>query len=176
MRIISGKYKGKTIKAPKNLPVRPTTDFAKESLFNILNNQFDFENLDVLDLCSGTGNIAYEFISRRVKSIKCVDKNYHCIKFINKIMKELDVNNYILSKSDIFSYLKKCHLTFDVIFADPPYALKNIQEIPNIVFEKKLLNNNGWLIVEHDRNTTFENHPNFFNHRKYGNVNFSIFY
>jgi len=136
MRIISGKYKGKTINAPKNLPVRPTTDFAKEGLLNIVTNSFDFENLNVLDLFSGTGNMTYEFASRGAKNILCIDQNNHCINFINKTIKTLDFKNIKAFKNDVFRYLNQYQQTFDIIFADPPYALENIAEIPQLVFKK----------------------------------------
>jgi len=175
MRIISGKYKGKTISAPKNLPVRPTTDFAKEGLFNVLNNEFDFEEIEVLDLFSGTGNIAYEFVSRGAKKVLCIDQNYSCVSFIKKTSKELDFKQLTVFKNDVFIYLKQYHQTFDIIFADPPYDLKEIPLLPDLVFNNQLLNKNGWLIIEHDKRTDLSKFPNFLIQRKYGNVNFSIF-
>lgn len=175
MRIISGIHKGKRIIAPKKLPVRPTTDFAKEALFNMLSNEYDIEHLSVLDLFSGTGNIAYELASRGAKEICCIDENYHCVNFIKKTSKELEFNQLSVFKNDVFKYLKKYPKQFDLIFADPPYNLKNIEEIVNLVFKNGLLNKDGQLIIEHDRNSNFSDHPNFIQHRKYGNVNFSIF-
>jgi len=175
MRIISGKYKGKTLVAPKNLPVRPTTDFGKEGLFNIIGSEFDFDDLTVLDLFSGTGNIAYEFASRDAKSITCIDQNYHCVSFIKKTIRELSFSTIKVFKNDVFKYLKKYPEQFDIIFADPPYNLKNINQIPELVFENNLITENGWLIVEHDKRTDISDHPNFVIARKYGNVNFSIF-
>lgn len=174
MRIISGKHKGKSIIAPKNLPVRPTTDFAKEALFNIIENNFYIDNLNVLDLFCGTGNISYEFASRGAKSITSVDQNYGCVGFTKKTAKELAFEQIHLVKNDVFKFLARQHQSYDFIFADPPYDLKNIEEIANLVFENKLLNDNGWLVIEHDRNTNFNNHNNFVEHRKYGNVNFSF--
>lgn len=175
MRIISGKYKGKRISAPKNLPVRPTTDFAKEGLFNMLSNEFDIDELTVLDLFSGTGNIAYEFASRKAKYITCIDENFNCINFIKKTAKELDFNQIHVFKNDVIKYLKKYPQQFDIIFADPPYNMDNINTIPNLVFKNSLLKPYGMLILEHDRNWDFSDHPNFKQHRNYGNVNFSIF-
>lgn len=175
MRIISGIYKGKRITAPKNLPVRPTTDFAKEALFNMITNEYDIETISVLDLFSGTGNIAFEFASRGAKDICCIDENYHCVNFIKKTSKELNFNQLLVFKNDVFKYLKKYPKQFDVIFADPPYNIKNIERIPDLVIENDLLKTDGILIVEHDRNSDFSNHKNFIQHRKYGNVNFSIF-
>jgi 16S rRNA (guanine966-N2)-methyltransferase len=175
MRIISGKHKGKIISAPKNLPVRPTTDFAKEGLFNVLTNEFDFEELEVLDLFSGTGNIAYEFVSREVKKVLCIDQNYNCVSFIKKTSKELDFKQLNVFKNDVFRYLNQYKQSFDIIFADPPYDLKEIPLIPGLVFKNQLLKKNGWLIIEHDKRTDLSEFPNFLVQRKYGNVNFSIF-
>lgn len=174
MRIIGGSHKGKTIKLPKDLPVRPTTDFAKEGLFNILANKIDFENLVVLDLFSGTGHISLEFASRGSKHIVSVDKNFKCSGFLRAISKELkfDINAI---KSDVFDFLKKSHSSFDLIFADPPYDLEEIPTIHTLVFENKLLNENGILIIEHGPKTKLENLEGFLQHRKYGNVNFSFF-
>lgn len=175
MRIISGIHKGKRLIAPKNLPVRPTTDFAKEALFNMISNEFEISELTVLDLFSGTGNIAFEFASRGAKDICCIDENYNCVSFIKKTSKELDLNQIAVFKNDVFKYLKKYPKQFDLIFADPPYHLKNIRDIADLVFQNKLLKNDGVLIIEHDRNSDFSDHSNFTQHRKYGNVNFSIF-
>ena len=175
MRIISGKYKGKRLTAPKNLPVRPTTDFGKESLFNIITNEYDIDQLSVLDLFSGTGNISYEFASRGAKEITCIDGSFHCVSYIKKTSKELGFSQISVFKNDVFKYLKTYPKQFDIIFADPPYDLKNINEIHELVFEKELLKANGMLIVEHDRNWDFSEYSNFTKHRKCGNVNFSIF-
>ncbi len=175
MRIISGKYKGKRLNAPKNLPVRPTTDFAKEALFNMIGNEYDIDEIKVLDLFSGTGNIAYEFASRGSLEITCIDENFNCINFIKKTAKELDFNQIIVFKNDVFKYLKKYPKQFDIIFADPPYQLENIDQIVELVFENNLLNEHGSLILEHDNHWDFSNQKHFVRHRKYGNVNFSIF-
>ena len=175
MRIISGKYKGKRIIAPKNLPVRPTTDFAKEALFNFITNEYDIEQLEVLDLFSGTGNIAFEFASRGAKKIICIDESYNCVNFIKKTAKQLEFNQLNVFKNDVFKYLKKYRTQFDIIFADPPYDLKNIDDIQKLVFENNLLKPNGILVIEHDRNWDFSDNTHFENHRKYGNVNFSSF-
>lgn len=174
MRIISGKLKGKKLIAPDNLPVRPTTDYAKESLFNILNNNFNFEELKILDCFSGTGNISYEFLSRGVKSVTGLDANINCIAYQKTIKQELGCDNFTPIKQDVFKALKSIPGPYDIIFCDPPYDLENISEIPNLIFENKLLTTNGWLVVEHSKNTSF-NHKNYKETRKYGNVNFSIF-
>ncbi len=176
MRIISGKHKGKRLAAPKNLPVRPTADMQKEALFNILNNQFCFQEICVLDLFSGTGNIAYEFASRGCERILAVDIHYACIKYINKTSKDLDFPIESV-KSDVFKYLKKTDSTFDIIFADPPYAmtLDKFESIPKIVFERDLLMENGLLIIEHAPQTNLSHLAHFKEQRKYGSSVFSFF-
>ncbi|MFI2742896.1 16S rRNA (guanine(966)-N(2))-methyltransferase RsmD [Zhouia sp. PK063] len=176
MRIISGKYKGKRLLAPKKLPVRPTTDFAKESLFNILNNHFYFDEVTVLDLFSGTGNISYEFASRGCENITAVDGDYNCIQFINKTAKELDFNINTF-KSDVFKFLENYTNTSDVIFADPPYefSLEQFSKIPELVFQNNLLGEDGFLIVEHSKHTDLSALPNFSYAKKYGGNMFSFF-
>ncbi|MFK8267400.1 RsmD family RNA methyltransferase [Capnocytophaga cynodegmi] len=176
MRIISGKNKGKHLIAPAKLPVRPTTDFAKEALFNILNNNYYFYEVSVLDLFSGTGNISYEFASRGCQSIVSVDSHSGCIQFITKIAKELE---YIITplKSDVYNYLKKTNQKFDIIFADPPYEFtqEKFSEIVGLVFERELLNEEGVLIIEHSKQTDLEEVPNFSYSKKYGGNMFSFF-
>lgn len=174
MRIISGKFKGRRLTAPSNLPVRPTTDYAKESLFNILNNNFYFEDLEVLDCFSGTGNVSYEFLSRGVKSVHSVDANFNCVSYQKKIKEELKCDNFNPMKQDVFKALKNIPGPYDIIFCDPPYDLPNIPEIADLVFENEILDKEGWLIIEHSKATSFK-HPNYKETRKYGNVNFSIF-
>lgn len=172
MRIISGKHKGKRISAPNNLPVRPTTDRAKEALFNILNNRYYFDGKNVLDLFSGTGNISYEFASRGIEEITSVDSNYNCIKFIDTTSKELEVNISTI-KSDCLSFLKNCKKQFNFIFADPPYNYDNYSEIVSIVRENNLVKKDGCLIIEHDNTTSFTD--NNIELKKYGAVHFSLF-
>jgi len=176
MRIISGKHKGKRLTAPKKLPVRPTTDMAKEGLFNILNNQYNFSQLSVLDLFAGTGNISYEFASRGTNNITAVDSNYGCVGYIKKIALELDSNIQTV-KSDVYTYLEKASPKVDIIFADPPYdfTVEQFQKIAVLVFEKKLLTENGILIIEHSKYTSLEETPYFKNSRKYGGSVFSFF-
>ena len=174
MRIIGGTHKGQTIKVPKDLPVRPTTDFAKEGLFNILTNKVDFEEITVLDLFSGTGHISLEFASRGSKEIVAVDKHFKCAGFLRSISKELHFNINAI-KSDVFDFLKKSTAKYDLIFADPPYDLIEIPDIHKFVFENKLLNENGLLIIEHGPKTKLEDLAGFTQQRKYGNVNFSFF-
>lgn len=176
MRIISGRYRGKRLIAPKKLPVRPTTDMAKESLFNILNNQFYIEEIKVLDLFAGTGNISFEFASRGANSITAVDSHAGCIKYVSKINEELDFNIDII-RSDVFQYLKRTVDKFDVIFADPPYNLdlEKFQQIPESVFSNTLLQEDGLLIIEHSPQTNLSDLPNFKEQRKYGSSIFSFF-
>lgn len=176
MRIVSGTYKGKRIIAPKKLPVRPTTDFAKEALFNILNNQYHFTALKVIDLFSGTGNITYEFASRGAQEIIAVDGHFECVKFINRITKELDLPVRTV-KSDVFKYLKSTSETANIIFADPPYDfdINKLGEIVSTVFEKGLLEEGGSLIIEHSKKMDLSELEHFSEVRKYGNSVFSFF-
>ncbi len=176
MRIISGSHKGRRITAPKKLPVRPTTDMAKEALFNILNNHYYFGDLKILDLFSGTGNIAFEFASRGAKEITCVDSHQGCVQFISKISEELDFG--ILSiRNDVFSYLARTKDKFDLIFADPPYdmPLEDFEKISHLVFKNNLLNKEGALIIEHSKQMNLSHLTHFDNQRKYGGSVFSFF-
>lgn len=176
MRIISGKHKGKRVSAPKNLPVRPTTDMAKESLFNIINNLYYFDAIDVIDLFSGTGNISFEFASRGTKNIYSIDKHFGCVRFIHNTSKELDldINTY---KSDVYKFLEKTPLKADVIFADPPYNFdkESFLKVANLVFERSILNTNGILIIEHSKHTDLSSHINFKYSKRYGGNVFSFF-
>jgi 16S rRNA (guanine966-N2)-methyltransferase len=174
MRIIGGLHKGRLIKTPGGLPVRPTTDFAKEGLFNILANKIDFSGLSVLDLFSGTGHISLEFASRGSREVISVDKHFKCVGFQKAISRELGLNIEVL-KSDVFDFLKHSSLRFDLIFADPPYDLQGIPDIHKWVFERQLLNDGGLLIIEHGAGTVLSDLPGFIQHRRYGNVNFSFF-
>ncbi len=175
MRIIQGKFKGKRLIAPKNLPVRPTTDQAKEALFTILSNQFDFEDIHLLDLFSGTGNISYECASRGCKNITAVDRSFHCIDFITKTSKSLQIEGIKIIKADVFNFLANEHKSYDLIFADPPYDLPNLQNIVHLVFQKKLLKPWGWLVLEHVTLLKMDHLTNFRETRTYGNSTFSIF-
>ncbi|MGC1513986.1 MAG: RsmD family RNA methyltransferase [Maribacter sp.] len=176
MRIISGKHKGRNLQAPKNLPVRPTKDMAKESLFNILNNSYYFPDMKVLDLFTGTGNISYEFSSRGVDAILAVDNHAGCIQFIEKTVALLDMNIRTV-KSDVFSFLERNTEQFDIIFADPFYDMDpaEFEKLPQLVFEKNLLLEEGVLIIEHSNRTGLEHLPNYDNSRKYGGSVFSFF-
>ena len=176
MRIISGKYKGRRLNIPKKLPVRPTTDMAKEALFNILIHRYDFHDFSILDLCSGTGNIAYEFSSRGARNIVAVDKEFRCVKFIEQTASEFEMSIDAI-KSDLFSFLERTPLTFDIIFADPPYAMSTdeLASIVKLIFERKLLNSNGLLIIEHSKHTNLSNLENFDELKTYGGNCFSFF-
>ncbi|MGA9325656.1 MAG: RsmD family RNA methyltransferase [Salegentibacter sp.] len=176
MRIISGTNKGKRLIAPKKLPVRPTTDMAKEALFNILNNHFHLQGIEVLDLFSGTGNIAYEFASRGAAHITAVDANFDCVKFIKKTASELDFNINVI-KSDVYKYLEKAPIKADIIFADPPYDFdtKEFARIADLVFEKELLAEGGQLIIEHSKHTDISEAEHFIEGRRYGSSVFSFF-
>ena len=176
MRIISGKYKGRKLTAPKNLPVRPTTDMAKESLFNILNNHFYFDAVSVMDLFSGTGNISFEFASRGTKEIYSVDQHFACVKYINQINKEFDFN-ITTFKSDVYAFLGKTSLKATIIFADPPYDFETAQfsKIADLIFERNLLEEDGLLIIEHSKQTDLSDHPQFAYDKKYGGNVFSFF-
>ncbi|MFT5253681.1 MAG: 16S rRNA (guanine966-N2)-methyltransferase [Flavobacteriales bacterium] len=176
MRIISGKYKGRRISPPKGLPVRPTTDMSKEALFNVLNNHFSFEGLKVLDLFSGTGNISYEFASRGSSPITSVDGDFGCVKFIKQVATEYDFN-IAATKSDVFKFLERNKATFDVIFADPPYALDQatFEKIVLLVFEKNTLNEDGMMIIEHSKYTKLDHMIHFSFKKSYGGSIFSFF-
>lgn len=176
MRIISGIYKGRRITAPKKLPVRPTTDMAKEALFNILNNQYYFDDISVLDLFSGTGNISYEFASRGTEQITAVDDNYGCIKFINETSEAFEMSISTI-KSDVFKFLEKSKQKHTIIFADPPYnfEVEAFSKIPELVFENHLLEEDGLLIVEHSKHTDFGHLEHYSHSKSYGGNMFSFF-
>lgn len=175
MRIISGSHRGRQIFPDKNFSARPTTDFAKENLFNILTNYIHFEEIRVLDLFSGTGSISYEFASRGAQEIISVEANYKHYAFILKTAKELGFKNMKIYKTDVFIACKKLKgQKFDIIFADPPYNLDKIQEIPATIFDNDLLGENGIAIIEHPERIQFSTHPRFSEHRQYGSVNFSL--
>ncbi|GAB4144280.1 MAG: 16S rRNA (guanine(966)-N(2))-methyltransferase RsmD [Bacteroidia bacterium] len=175
IRIISGTLKGRKIKAPDNLPVRPTTDFAKEALFNILNNRVDFESIRVLDLFSGTGNISYELASRGCPDITCVEKDERCARFIITTAREFSFSGIHVIKTDVFRFLESANGKWDLIFADPPYEMKGNELLPGIIMSKALLNPEGILIIEHSERQKFTDTTHLLEHRKYGKVNFSIF-
>jgi 16S rRNA (guanine966-N2)-methyltransferase len=175
MRIIGGSLKGLRLNPPKNLPVRPTTDMAKEALFNILQNQIEFEGIKVLDLFSGTGNISMEFASRGAEQVISVDRNIQCVHYLKDTSRQHRLTNITAFKDDVFKYLQLETQQFDLIFADPPYDLNKIPEIPKIIFDKNLLVPGGLLIVEHQSLQNLSNHPAFAEQRTYGHSAFSFF-
>lgn len=176
MRIISGKHKGRRLTAPKHLPVRPTKDMAKEALFNILNNRYYFPDLRVLDLFSGTGNISFEFASREVAQITAVDIEVGCVSYIDKISTQLELGIDAF-KNDVFSFLSNHKQQYDIIFADPFYDMEEAEfaKIPELIFDKDLLLEDGVLIIEHSKRTDLSQLPNFSEERKYGGSAFSFF-
>jgi len=174
LRIISGKYRSRRIKAPKSIKARPTTDFAKESLFNIISNKYELEKVQVLDLFSGTGNISYEFGSRGAKSILAVDIAYSSQKFISAMADEMELPIQTV-KANVFRFLGKHTGKYDIIFADPPYSHKDVSTIPQLIYDRNLLKPKGILIVEHDKQIDFSEEERFLELRKYGKVNFSFF-
>lgn len=176
MRIISGKHKGRRLIAPAKLPVRPTTDVAKEALFNILNNYYHISDLKILDLFSGTGNISYEFAARGAQNITAVDANFDCVKFIRKTAAELEFPITTI-KSDVYKYLEKAPVKADIIFADPPYDIEkdDFARIAKLVFENVLLEEDGLLIIEHSKHTDLSDLERFRESRKYGSSVFSFF-
>ncbi|MFH0894215.1 MAG: RsmD family RNA methyltransferase [Bacteroidota bacterium] len=175
MRIIGGNNKKMRITPPPNLPVRPTTDFAREGLFSILQNSWDFDGMCILDLFAGTGSVSFEFASRGVAHITMIDQANACVRFIRNTIPRFPNTEIHVYERNVFTYLDDCRRTFDIIFADPPYELSQISTIPDLIFEKKLLAAGGWLILEHSAKYSFRDHPHFFNHRNYGSVNFSFF-
>ncbi len=176
MRIISGKYKGRRIFPPKGLPVRPTTDMSKEALFNVLNNHFSFEGLKILDLFAGTGNISFEFASRGSTPITSVDADFGCVKFIKQVATEYDFN-IAATKSDVFQFLERNKASYNIIFADPPYALdqKTFDKIVMTVFEKNILQEDGMMIIEHSKYTKLDHLIHFSFKKSYGGSIFSFF-
>ena len=175
MRIIGGSLKGLRLNPPKNLPVRPTTDLAKEALFNILQNRIDFEGMRVLDLFSGTGNISMEFASRGAAQVVAVDRSIHCVNYLKDISRQHGLTNIKVFKEDVLKYLQFENEQYELIFADPPYDLNKIPEIPKIIFDKNLLLPGGLLIIEHQSMQNLSNHPAFAEQRKYGHSSFSFF-
>ncbi len=175
MRVITGIYKGRRFDVPHSFKARPTTDFAKENIFNVLNAYIDFEEASALDLFSGTGSISLELVSRGCSQVISLeaDRNHHA--FIVSCLKKLDTDVCIPLRGDVFRFIKSCHSHFDFIFADPPYALENMKDIPSIIFAKDLLKPEGIFVLEHGKDEDFSADPHFVEHRAYGSVNFSIF-
>ena len=175
MRIISGRYKGRRLNPPKNISARPTTDFAKESLFNLLQNRMSFEGVDMLDLFAGTGGIGIEFVSRGARQVTSVELAHTQQNFIISVCKQLGFSNLRVVRGDVFKFINACHATYDFIYADPPYQLESRCMLPDLIFEKGLLKPDGWFVIEHSAEDDYSQHPHFYEHRAYGSVNFSFF-
>lgn len=175
MRIIGGKYRGRRIDPPPGFKARPTTDFARESLFNILMNRVNFEEIRILDLFAGTGSISFEFSSRGAKEVHLVEQDLKHIAGIRSIIKEMGFENIKTIHIDVRTYLKICKAKYDIVFADPPYDLPWIEKIPDLVSGSGVLEKDGLLVLEHPKKMNFTEHKLFFEHRNYGGVNFSFF-
>lgn len=175
MRIIAGNLKGRRLNPPQSLPMRPTTDMAREGLFNILNNYVDYEECAVMDLFSGTGAVSLEFVSRGAREVTSVDINAQCTDFLKAEAARMKVNNIHVVRADVFDLLKRANRRFDIVFADPPYALEGLDKLPDMVFERQVLSDDGIFVLEHPHEYSFEEHPRFWQHRNYGKVNFTFF-
>ena len=175
MRIIGGKYRGRRINPPQGFRARPTTDFARESLFNIIANRIDFEEIEILDLFAGTGSISYEFASRGAKTVHTIEKDLTNISFIRKNVSEMRMANIKPVHIDVKTFLKACKYTYDIIFADPPYSLPWIADLPELIINARILADGGFLVIEHPGSIFFSSNSFLFEHRSYGSVNFSFF-
>lgn len=175
MRIIGGKHRGKAITPPAGYKARPTTDFAKEGLFNVLDNEYELEGLKVLDLFGGTGAISYEFASRGAARVYCVEMAPLHASFIKSQAARLGMDNLTVVRHNVFDFLDICREKFDIVFADPPYAIEGLADIPDKVFSKELLHPGAYFILEHPDAFDFSSHPRFLKEKKYGNVHFSFF-
>lgn len=175
MRIIKGKYATRRLPNPKGFTARPTTDFAKESLFNILFNYFNFEEKQVLDLFAGSGVISYEFASRGCAHITSVERDFKHLSYIKKMVAEFKMDEIMPLKADVFKYIDTCRTQYNIIFADPPYDLENLKTIPDLIFANDLLKHEGMFVLEHPKDYDFSGHERFILHKNYGSVNFSFF-
>ena len=175
MRIITGQYKGRHFDIPRTFKARPTTDFAKENIFNVLTAYIDWEDAEALDLFSGTGSISLELVSRGCRHVVSVeaDRDHHA--FIKQCLAKLGTDRCVAIRGDVFRFLKSCHQQFDFIFADPPYALPKLSDIPDLILNGGLLKEGGVFVFEHGKQNDFSAHPRFLEHRSYGSVNFSLF-
>ena len=173
MRIVGGKFRGRRFNAPKNIPARPTTDYAKESLFNILSNRVDFDELNILDLCAGIGSVSMEFLSRGARDLTSIDLDYRSVKWLQSLCSEFSLENWKIEKSDVIKWLGRNTSEYDLIFADPPYDFELYSELLELAFQK--LSNKGLLVLEHRKGLSFQEHPNFVENRTYGEVSFSFF-
>lgn len=175
MRIVGGKYRGRIINPPQKFSARPTTDFAKESLFNILNNHIDFEGIHALDLFAGTGSIGFELISRGAAWVDAVELNSLHHRFIKQTAERFGMTEYSAIKADAFAFVERCQRRYALIFADPPYNHERLADLPSIIFDRDLLEPDGWFVLEHPAVHNFGSHSNFLDHRTYGSVNFTFF-
>ncbi|HLS71506.1 MAG TPA: RsmD family RNA methyltransferase [Chitinophagaceae bacterium] len=175
MRIIGGIHGGRKFHPPARIPARPTTDFAKEGLFNTLNNMISFEGLKTLDIFAGTGSISYELASRGATDLTLIERDRTTVQFINKTMEELKFDGFKILQMNVFKFLNNCVESYDFIFAGPPYALKEIDKIPDIIFDKKLLNPEGIFILEHTPRNDYQEHPQFLKMKNYGTTIFTYF-
>lgn len=176
MRIIGGQHSGRKFHPPAHIPARPTTDVAKEGLFNTLNNMLDFEDLKTLDIFGGTGSISYELASRGATDLTLVEKDRKTLNFIQNEVKELGYEKYFkILPMDVFRFIEQCHEQYQFIFAGPPYALKEIDSLPLLIFEKSMLRPNGIFVLEHTPKNNYEIHPNFKKTKNYGTTIFSFF-
>ena len=175
MRIISGKYGRRRFDVPTNIKARPTTDFARENIFNVLENLIDFKGIEALDLFAGTGAISFELLSRECSRVVCVEIYPTQYNFIRKVQQQLNDPNLTPIKGDVFKFVQSCRQQFDLIFADPPYALKELESIPELIFKNNLLKEGGLFVLEHGKQNNFEENPHFIERRVYGSVNFSLF-
>lgn len=175
MRIITGQYKGRHFDVPRTFKARPTTDFAKENIFNVLNGYLDFDNAAALDLFAGTGSISLEMLSRGCRPVVSVEADRDHARFIGECMRKLGTADNVLIRGDVFRFVKKCSQQFDLIFADPPYALELLPTIPALIFEHNLLKPDGIFVFEHGKDHDFSSDAHFLEHRNYGSVNFSLF-
>ena len=175
MRIITGQYKGRHFDIPRTFKARPTTDFAKENIFNVLTAYIDWEDAEALDLFSGTGSISLELVSRGCRQVVSVeaDRDHHA--FIKQCLAKLGTDRCVAIRGDVFRFLKSCHQQFDFIFADPPYALPKLSDIPDLILNGGLLKEGGVFVFEHGKQNDFSAHPRFLEHRSYGSVNFTLF-
>jgi 16S rRNA (guanine966-N2)-methyltransferase len=175
LRIIGGEFRGRRIVPPSDFKARPTTDFAREGLFNILSNRVNFEEAQVLDLFAGTGSISFEFSSRGTRSIHLIEKDMRHVNGIKRIIKEFGFENIKVVHIDVKAFLRTCNVKYDVVFADPPYDLTWLSELPDMVTGSGVLKDDGFFVLEHPRGNSFAGHKLFFEHRNYGGVNFSFF-
>lgn len=175
MRIIGGRLKGQAINPPAGYKARPTTDFAREGLFNVLNNEYEFEDLKVLDLFGGTGAISFEFASRGASRVYCVEMARENASFIKTEAVRLGLDNVTMVRDNVFDFLPICHEKFDLVFADPPYALEGLEAIPDKVFAQGILYPECYFILEHGDEHSFKDHPHFVKEKVYGRVHFTFF-